>query len=321
MASTRSSGTITAAGDQRLAHEIYIVTGANSGIGFETARALTADGAHVILAVRDLAKGEAAAARLSGAGSTSVIELDLADLDQVEACAKSVLERHTKLTGLICNAGVMGGPMMLTAQGFERQMATNHLGHAALVSALWPLLDASAARVVVVSSGEARDGNLSPQTTPQQLLAPTPYSGKQAYRNSKQANLLFALELHRRSSKSGSKVNAVAAHPGAVATNLLAHQLDRAGRAGLAAISKVATSVLLPSAEAGARVIRVALDDQTPSGSFVAPSGLGQLRGQPKITAAYPSSNDQLTGERVWQLTEQVLGKPVVPSLVPTPPQ
>ncbi|MCA1673901.1 MAG: oxidoreductase, partial [Actinobacteria bacterium] len=137
----------------------------------------------------------------------------------------------------------MGGPLLLTPQGFERQMATNHLGHAALVAAMWPLLHKSATRVVLVSSNEGRGGQLSPQTTREQLLNPVPYDGKQVYRNTKQANLLFAQELYRRCGKSGSPVSAVAVHPGASATNLFAHQLERAGRGLLARVSKVVTTV------------------------------------------------------------------------------
>ena len=158
----------------------------------------------------------------------------------------------------------MGGPFLLSPQGFERQMATNHLGHAALVAALWPLLHASAARVVVVSSTEARGGRLSPQTTREQLLNPAPYDGKQVYRNTKQANLLYAQQLHRRCAKAGSPVSAVAVHPGASATNLFARQLEQAGRGLLARVSKLGTAVLLQSAAAGAQSTLRALDRDTP---------------------------------------------------------
>lgn len=286
----------------------YVVTGANSGIGFEVARNLVARSAHVVLAVRDVGRGEQAAALLPGPGSTSVLQLDLADLDQVAYAATVLLDRDDGIAGLVCNAGVMGGPMLLSAQGFELQMATNHLGHAAFVAVLWPVLSAGAARIVLVSSGEARGGALSSETTPRQLLHPSPYDGKQVYRNTKQGNLLFARELHRRCLRAGASVSAVAAHPGAVATNLLARQLERAGRPGLAALSKNLTPLLLRSAAAGARSILTALNDSTASGDFIAPSGLGQLRGEPKVADIYASGNSSGSAARLWKLTEEVLG-------------
>jgi NAD(P)-dependent dehydrogenase (short-subunit alcohol dehydrogenase family) len=289
----------------------FVVTGANSGIGFEAARGLVGRGARVVLAVRDTARGEKAAARLAGPGSTSVVELDLSDLDQVAACATTLLDRHDDLSALICNAGVMGGPFLVTPQGFERQMATNHLGHAALVAALWPLLHASASRVVLVSSTEARGGQLSPQTTREQLLNPTPYDGKQVYRNTKQANLLFAQELHRRCGKAGSPVSAVAVHPGASATNLFARQLERAGRGRLAPISKLVTGVLLQSAATGALSALRALDHSTPSGAFVGPARFGQFRGRPELLDVYASAKDPATAARLWELTEHALGRPL----------
>jgi NAD(P)-dependent dehydrogenase (short-subunit alcohol dehydrogenase family) len=288
-----------------------VVTGGNSGIGREAARELVGRGAHVVLAVRDTAKGEQAAAGLEGPGSTSVVELDLSDLDQVAGCAPRLLGRHDNLSAVICNAGVMGGPLRHTAQGFERQMATNHLGHAALVAALWPLLHASAARVVVVSSTEARGGQLSPQTTRAELFDPTPYDGKQVYRNTKQANLLFAQELHRRCRKARSPVSAVAVHPGASATNLFARQLEEAGHRRLGSISKVVTAVLLQSSAAGALSTLRALDPSTPSGAFVGPARFGQLRGRPKLLDVYPSAKDPATAARLWELTEQALGTPL----------
>ncbi len=289
----------------------FVITGSNSGIGFEAARDLFGRGAHVVLAVRDTAKGHQAATRLTGPGTASVLRLDLADLDQVTAFATMLLGRsadHGPVAALVCNAGLMGGPLLLTPQGFERQMATNHLGHAALVAALWPQLHADGSRVVLVSSGEARAGQLGPQTTRGQLLKPTPYDGRQVYRNTKQANLLFAQELHRRCTRAGSPVSAVAVHPGAAATNLFARQLERAGRRRLARASTVVTSVLLPSAAAGARATLRALDEATPSGAFVGPSRFGQLRGPPELLDVYAAGKDTATAARLWMLTEEVLG-------------
>jgi len=284
-----------------------VITGANSGIGLEAARDLTGRGAHVVLAVRDMVRGEEAAARLEGPGSTGVVELDLSDLDQVADCAKTLLDGHDKLAALVCNAGVMGGPHLVSRQGFERQMATNHLGHAALVAALWPLLSASASRVVLVSSGEARGGQLSPRTTREQLVNPTPYDGKQVYKNTKQANLLFAQELHRRCARTLSPVSVVAVHPGAAATNLFARQLQRSGRDLLASVSTRVTSVLLPSAAAGAFATLRALDASTPSGALVGPARLGQFRGPPELLEVYASAKDPATARRLWELTDQVL--------------
>ena len=188
-------------------------------------------------------------------------------------------------------------------------MATNHLGHAALIVALWPRPHASASRVVMVSSGEARGGQLSPQTTREQLLNPAPYDCKQVYRNTKQANLLFAQELHRRCTTAGSPVSAVAVHPGAVATNLFARQLDRAGHGLLGRASTVVTTVLLPSAAAGAQSTVKALEPNTPSGAFVGPSGFAQLRGRPELLDVYTSAKDPATAARLWNLTEHVLGR------------
>ena len=289
----------------------FVITGANSGIGLETARDLVARGAHVVLAVRDVAKGERACASLVGRGSASVVELDLSDLDQVSGAAKTLLDRHPSVSALVCNAGVMGGPHRLSAQGFERQMATNHLGHAALVAGLWPVLQASAARVVLVSSIAARGGRLSPQSTPDELVAPSPYDARQVYANTKQANLLFALELHRRSVRAGSPVSAVAAHPGVSGTNLFARQVEQSRLPLLAPASRLLTTLALPSAAAGALPTLRALHHSTPSGAFVGPARFGQVLGRPELLDVPASGRDTATAARLWELTEQVLGVPL----------
>jgi protochlorophyllide reductase len=289
----------------------FVVTGANSGIGLEAARDLVSRGAHVVLAVRDTAKGERARSTLVGPGTSSVVELDVSDLDSVASAAKTLSGEHSGLHALVCNAGIMGGPYLLTTQGIERQMATNHLGHAALVTALWPLLHSAGGRVVVVSSLLARGGRLTAQTTREELVDPgSLYDGMQVYRNTKQANLLFALELHRRSSKAGSPVGAVAVHPGVSATNLLPRQLDEAGSV-LAPLSKLVTKVALQSASAGALPTLRALDHSTPSGSFLGPARFGQVRGRPELLEPYASASDPAVAAHLWDLTEDVLGAPL----------
>ena len=162
-----------------------------------------------------------------------------------------------------------------------------------------------------MSSTEARGGQLSSRTTREQLLNPDPYDGRQVYRNSKQANLLFAQELHRRCSRAGSPVSAVAVHPGASATNLFARQLEQAGRGSLATVSKVVTGALLQSAAAGALSTLRALDDSTPSGAFVGPAKFGQFRGRPELLDVYTAGKDPATAARLWELTEQALGSPL----------
>ena len=288
-----------------------VITGANSGVGFEAARDLVGRGAHVVLAVRDVGKGERARSALTGPGSASVVELDLSDLDQVARCVEELRGQHDSLSALVCNAGVMGGPHRVTPQGFEQQMATNHLGHAALVAGLWPLLHVSAARVVLVSSLAARAGRLSPQTTRAQLVEPVPYEPQRVYSNTKQANLLFAQELHRRAVRAGSPVSAVAVHPGVSATNLLPRQLRQRGLGALAPVASAVMGVALQSAAAGALPTLRGLDHRTPSGAFVGPAGLGQVRGAPVLLDVPSTGSDPATAARLWELTEQLLDQPL----------
>ena len=290
----------------------FVITGANSGIGLEAARDLLERGARVVLACRDVAKGEQA---LAGMGSRrangTVLELDLADLDSVAAFAKTVTTDVPDVHAVVCNAGVMGGPFRITAQGFELQMATNHLGHAALVTALWPQLHSAAGRVVMVSSIAARGGRLTASTTREDLVSPTPYSAQRVYSNTKQANLLFAQELHRRCAQAGSPVSAVACHPGVPSTNLFPRLLSDYGLGVLAPVARVVVGATAPSAQAGALPTLRALDHSTPSGAFVGPDRLGQTRGRPELLEVYGTGRDVEAARRLWTLTEDILGTPL----------
>ena len=156
----------------------FVITGANSGIGLEAARELVSRGATVVLACRDTVKGQRARDQIlrGAAGSALVLPLDLTDLDSVSAFGHDLRNHLPALSGLVCNAGIMGGPRANTKQGLERQMGTNHFGHAALIAGLWPQLEQSAGRVVLVSSIAARGGNLSATSSREDLVDPQPES-------------------------------------------------------------------------------------------------------------------------------------------------
>ena len=266
-----------------------VITGGNSGIGLEAATSLRAAGADVVLACRDVARSQ------QQAPGFTVRELDLADLDSVERFA----DETGQVDALVCNAGVMGGPLLMTTQALERQMGTNHFGHAALVARLFPRLG----RIVVITSIAARGGKLGPGMTVEDLTSAPAYTPQGVYANTKQANLLFAQELHRRV---GDRVPTVAAHPGVSWTNLFVRQLKEEGRGWLVPPMRVLGPLVLQSAKAGAAPTLMALD--VPSGSFVGPRGLNQARGKPHLLDVYPTASDPATAARLWELTEDVLG-------------
>jgi len=269
-----------------------VITGGNSGIGLEAAKALRRQGADVVLACRDVTRSQ------QQAPGFTVRELDLADLDSVARFADGT----ERVDALVCNAGVMGGPLLMTTQALERQMGTNHFGHAALVARLFPKLS----RVVIISSIAARGGSLGPDMTVEDLTSPSAYAPQAVYSNTKQANLLFAQELHRRV---GDRVPTVAAHPGVSWTNLFPRQLKDEGRGYLVPPMRLLGPLVLQSAKAGAAPTLMALD--APSGSFVGPKGFNQARGRPHLLEVYRTAADPATAARLWQLTEEVLDLPL----------
>lgn len=289
-----------------------VITGANSGIGKQTARAMLERGARVVLACRDVAAGTAALSELTAApvpGTGVVRALDLSDLTDVARFARQSAQEDGPLTGLVANAGIMAGPRRSTAQGYELQMGTNHLGHAALVSLLWPQLDAAPrARVVLVSSVAARGGRLDATMTRETLVDPVPYAAQRVYSNTKQANLLHAQELHRRASSAGRSILVLAAHPGISATNLLARQLREQGLGLLAPVASPALRVLFQSATAGALpTLRALTDPDARGGQFYGPRGPGQTRGAPVALRLFASGAHPAVAARLWELTDEVV--------------
>jgi NAD(P)-dependent dehydrogenase (short-subunit alcohol dehydrogenase family) len=271
-----------------------VITGANSGLGLATAEALARAGAHVVFAVRDLARGGAAAAKVSG--STEVRRLDLADLDSVREFADG-WDRPLDL--LINNAGVMMLPEQRTKQGFEMQFGTNHLGHFALTNLLLPHVRD---RVVTVSSAYHRYGDKVIHFEDVNLRGR--YTPTRAYSQSKLANLLFTLELQRRLAEAGSPVRALAAHPGYASTNLQSHHASALARAALS----VGNRVFAQSGRAGALPTLYAATQDLPGASYVGPSGLGEMRGAPALVGRSPAASDPEAARRLWTLSEELTG-------------
>jgi NAD(P)-dependent dehydrogenase (short-subunit alcohol dehydrogenase family) len=270
-----------------------IVTGANSGIGRAAARALAGAGAHVVLAVRDTDKGEAAAATMPG--ETEVRRLDLADLVSIREFAAGWAG---DVSLLINNAGVMVPPLSRTADGFELQFGTNHLGHFALTNLL---LEDITDRVVTVSSTGHRIGTIDFDDLNWERRR---YHAWRAYGQSKLANLLFTAELQRRLDDAGSPVLATAAHPGYAATNLQ----FRSGRRSLDIISSIGNRLLAQDEDGGALPTLYAATADIPGNSFAGPGGFMEQRGAPKLVGRRHTAEDAGVARRLWDVSEELTG-------------
>jgi NAD(P)-dependent dehydrogenase (short-subunit alcohol dehydrogenase family) len=285
---------------------VAVVTGANIGLGAAVARQLAHRGAEVILACRDTVKGEAAAKAIlaeSPQDSARVAILDLGDLASVRAFAAAFASGHSRLDLLVNNAGVMAPPRRITKDGFELQFGTNHLGHFALTGLLLPLLLASPSpRVVTVTSQVHRSGQINFDD----LTGEQSYNRWAAYGQSKLANLMFALELDRRSRQAGLNLGSYAAHPGWAATNL-----QSAGPAlpRERVFMAIANRLYAQSAAMGALpILYAATFPDLPSGSFVGPDGLGEGRGHPKLVHGSGRAQDAAIAGRLWSVSEELTG-------------
>jgi NAD(P)-dependent dehydrogenase (short-subunit alcohol dehydrogenase family) len=268
-----------------------IITGANSGIGRAAAAALARSGARVVLAVRDTAKGKDAAATM--AGETEVRRLDLASLASVREFAAGW---DGPIDILVNNAGIMIPPKSQTADGFELQFGTNHLGHFALTNLLLPHITD---RVVTVSSSAHRAGRIDFDDLNWERK---PYRAWRAYGQSKLANLLFTAELQRRLDAVGSSVRAMAAHPGYAATNLQFHSGNRL----MDLLSIVGNRVIAQDDNGGSLPTLYAAVTDLPGNSYAGPSGFMEGRGAPTLVGRSGAAQDVDVARRLWDVSEQL---------------
>jgi NAD(P)-dependent dehydrogenase (short-subunit alcohol dehydrogenase family) len=278
-----------------------VITGANTGLGYETAAALAAKGAHVVLAVRNAEKGKAAAdliARATPGASVAVQQLDLSSLESIRTAADELRSKYDSIDLLINNAGVMMTPKATTKDGFELQFGTNHLGHFALTNLLLDrVLAAPGSRIVTVSSVGHRFARHGIRFD--DLQWENSYSRVGAYGQAKLANLMFTYELQRR--LQGSNTIAVAAHPGGSNTELM-RNLPVAIR-GVGAL----LTPLFQGADMGALpTLRAATDPGVLGGQYFGPDGFGEQRGYPKVVASSVASHDTDAQRRLWAVSEEL---------------
>ncbi|MBH0097755.1 SDR family NAD(P)-dependent oxidoreductase [Salinibacterium sp. NSLL150] len=300
----RTTWTESEIGD--LTGTVAIVTGANSGLGFETSRALLKAGAHVVMTMRSAEKADAAKQALLddlGAVSLETMLLDLADLESIRRFSEMFHGKHSRLDLLVNNAGIMMTDAQLTIDGFESQLGTNHLGHFALTGHLMDLIESTpAARVVSLSSlahrwGFMEFGNL--------MFHNGSYTPRAAYGRSKLANLLFAYELQRRFDAAGVDAISVAAHPGTAGTGLADHLFNRWYLRPLKALVFLG----LQTPKQGARPsLRAATDPTAQGADFFGPSGRNQHRGAPVRVESTAASHSQVDAAKLWAESERLTG-------------
>jgi len=280
---------------------LAVVTGANTGLGFETAQVLAGRGASVVLAVRDIDKGKRAAARIAGTApgaDVTVQPLDLTSLDSIRATADELGAAQPRIDLLINNAGVMFTPKQTTSDGFELQFGTNHLGHFALTGLLLEqMLPVPDSRVVTVSSIMHR---VRARINFDDLRGERSYSRVAAYSQSKLANLMFTYELQRRLSDAGATI-AVAAHPGLANTELTRNSPAIAAFFYARVMSQNAAMGALP-------VLRAATDPAVLGGQYYGPRGFFGARGYPKLAESSRRSHDSAIQRRLWTVSEELTG-------------
>jgi NAD(P)-dependent dehydrogenase (short-subunit alcohol dehydrogenase family) len=287
-----------------------VITGANSGIGFEGTKLFARQGAHVVMACRDLDRAGAAAEDVRAAvadPSLSVLELDLADLESVGSFVDTVTDARDEIHVLCNNAGIMAIPRRETADGFEMQFGVNHLGHFALTGLLLDRLEATPgeSRVVTQSSGLHENGDLDFED----LHGEDDYDKWGAYAGSKLANLLFAYELERRLEAADASVTSVGCHPGYANTGLQRRGPEMTGSRLRLWGMKLANLIVAQSAESGALpMVCAATATDITGGEYVGPGGIMNMRGAPAIQESSSLSTDEALAARLWDVSAELTG-------------
>jgi NAD(P)-dependent dehydrogenase (short-subunit alcohol dehydrogenase family) len=289
--------------------KMVLITGANSGIGYEAARALAQHGATVVLGCRNRQKADEAVEKIKAtnpSGSAELLDIDLSDLESVKKAADEFLAKHDKLDILINNAGLMATPPGKTTQGFETQFGVNHLGHFAFTSHLLPtILKSGHARIVNISSMGHRGGRMDFDDLNWEQKK---YSPWRAYFQSKLANLLFTRELQRRLSDADSEAIAVAAHPGGSNTNL-GHENPGGILNTMMFAARPLFYVFTQSAAMGALpTLRAATDPDVQGGDYFGPNGIGQQRGHPVKVGMSKRAQSGDDAKRLWDVSLELTG-------------
>lgn len=280
----------------------FVITGGNSGIGFEAARMLGEAGADVTIACRNEQKAQAAKSELelTSKGKVFTLALDLASLDSVRLAAAELKTRLSKIDGLINNAGIMQTPYLKTADGFEMQIGTNHLGHFLWTSLLFDCVEAAEGRIVTVSSVMHKYGKIKFND----LMSENSYSATMAYCQSKLANLMFAMELDRRLQAKNSKVQSIACHPGYAATNLQ----STGPTALLGAVYKVFNAVVAQPMKNGALpTVLAAAGKEAKAGGYYGPQMFSEARGRVSDAVVMDTALDTNNAGKLWQESEALV--------------
>lgn len=285
-----------------LTGKVIIVTGANSGIGYEAAKEFARNGAETILACRSMDKAQKALKKIIAKipqANVEVMQLDLASLESVHQFADAFRAKYDRLDILLNNAGIMMVPYGKTEDGFERQFGTNHLGHFALTGLLINLLiNTPGSRVVNISSNAHKSGNMDFDNL--QFDNGKGYTRMDAYGRSKLANLLFTYELQQRLEAKGVDTIATAAHPGLTNTSLADHF------PGMKILRPLLGFLVQPPAMGALPGIRAAVDPDAEGGEYYGPNGSGESRGYPVIVQSNSASHNRSDAERLWQVSEEL---------------